>query len=133
MSLITWEDKYSVKVPRLDKQHQQLFSLINQLHDAMRMGQANEVMSRILGELIAYTKNHFAAEEQMLQSSSYPDLKAHQAQHREFTDKMLSFQKELGAGKMTLSIDVMRYLRDWLSNHIMKTDKLYSEFLGPKP
>jgi len=132
MALMTWEDSYSVHVPMIDEQHKRLFALVNQLHEAMSKGKANDVMSRVLGELVSYTKTHFAAEEKLLQSKNYPDLKAHQAQHQKFVEKVELFQKEFAGGKITVSGEVMNFLRDWLSGHILKTDKRYSEFVAAK-
>ena len=37
MALITWDDSYSVKVDKIDGQHQKLMGLINQLHEAMKI------------------------------------------------------------------------------------------------
>ena len=132
MSLMAWEDSYSVKVPLIDEQHKKLFALINQLYDAMSKGKANDVVARVIGELVSYTKTHFGAEEKLLQSKNYPDLKAHQAQHRKFVEKVEQFQKEFAQGKITVSNEVMHFLRDWLVNHILKTDKQYSSFLAAK-
>jgi len=132
MPLMSWSESYSVQIPGIDNQHKQLFSLINQLHEAMAKGQANEEMGRILQELINYTKTHFAAEEKLLQSKNYPELSAHQAQHRQFTDKIIQFQRDFNAGKATLSVGLMTFLRDWLSSHILQTDKRYGEYLAAK-
>jgi hemerythrin len=38
MALMEWKDKYSVNVPTIDTQHQNLFATINELFDAMRSG-----------------------------------------------------------------------------------------------
>lgn len=132
MPLMTWEDSFSVHVPIIDEQHKKLFALVNQLHDAMSKGKANDVMLRVLAELASYTKTHFAAEEKLLQSKNYPDLKDHQAQHQKFIEKVGQFQKEFAGGKITISSEIMNFLRDWLSGHILKTDKRYSEFLVAK-
>jgi hemerythrin len=132
MSLVKWDESYSVRVNGLDNQHKQLFALINQLHDAMIAGKASTEMSGVLAELITYTKTHFSAEEKLLESKHYPDLEAHKAQHRQFTDKIVQFQKDLDSGKAALSIALMHYLRDWLTNHILKTDKRYSSYLAPE-
>ena len=35
MALVKWNDSYSVQNVAMDKQHQHLFDLINELHDAM--------------------------------------------------------------------------------------------------
>ncbi|HUK23782.1 MAG TPA: bacteriohemerythrin [Terriglobales bacterium] len=132
MPLMSWENRYSVHLPNIDAQHKKLFDLINQLHDAMGQGRANEVMGKILTELVAYTKTHFQAEEALLKSKNYPDLAAHQQQHRKFTDQVMQFEKDFSEGRATISIKMMNFLRDWLTQHILQTDQRYSAFLQAK-
>ena len=38
MALLTWTTEYSVAVEAIDKQHQKLFAMLNELHDAMKSG-----------------------------------------------------------------------------------------------
>ena len=33
------------------------------------------------------------------------------------------------AGKVLLSVDLMNFLRDWLTSHILKSDKRYAPFM----
>jgi hypothetical protein len=40
MALLTWSTEYSVAVEVIDKQHQQLFAMLNELHDAMKAARA---------------------------------------------------------------------------------------------
>jgi methyl-accepting chemotaxis protein/hemerythrin len=47
-------------------------------------------------------------------------------------DKVLDFEKQLKSGSVTLSMEVMKFLKDWLTGHIMGTDKKYSPFLRQK-
>ena len=86
-------------------------------------------MADILGSLVSYTKAHFSTEEQLLQLHGYPDLAAHKVQHKKFTDQVSDFQRQFSEGTLTLSIDVMNFLKDWLKNHILGTDKKYTSFL----
>jgi len=132
MALMQWEERYSVHIASIDEQHKKLFSLINQLHEAMSHGKANDVMQSVLKELVAYTKTHFAAEERLLESKNYQGLVAHVHQHRKFVEKLASFQKDFAENKATLSITLMTFLRDWLTSHILQTDHQYSDFFAGK-
>ena len=60
MALFAWNDAYTLAVPEIDRQHQQLFAYAGQLHSAMMAGQGREVLAPILSNLIAYTRAHFA-------------------------------------------------------------------------
>ena len=77
MALITWNDVYSVKVKQFDDQHKKLIDLVNQLHDAMKVGKGGQVIGDVLKALIDYTGSHFAAEERLMKLYNYPDYEQH--------------------------------------------------------
>ncbi|QQS35452.1 MAG: bacteriohemerythrin [Ignavibacteriales bacterium] len=132
MALITWSEKYSVNIQSIDTQHKKLAELVNQLHSALAEGKAKEVLSKILSELVSYTKTHFAYEEKLLQQEKFPGYLAHKMEHDSLTQKVLSFQKEFQAGKSAFSVELMNFLKDWLINHIVGSDKKYTQHLKSK-
>ena len=133
MALIEWKPSYSVGVPLFDRQHQKLFQLINQLHEAMGSGQAKDQLAPIVESLSQYTKTHFREEEEALARAGYTKLAMHKALHREFEAKIDGFGKDLKEGKLGLSIKVMTFLNDWLAAHILKIDREYSPLLTANP
>jgi hemerythrin len=130
MALFTWNDSYSVKVVLCDQQHKNLFDIINRLADAMRMGKGDEVVSKTVGELLQYTRTHFQQEEALLKRANYPQLAPHQEQHKKFVADIEALIRQTKEGKAANSIQVLNLLRDWLVNHIQKTDKAYSDCLN---
>jgi len=130
MSLFTWSDSYSVDAPGIDAQHKKLFDLINNLHAAMIQGRGQEVIGQILDGLVDYTKVHFADEERMLEKINYPDLPAHVAEHDIFIRKAYALQTDYRSGKLAMTLPVMDFLKGWLINHILKTDKKYIPFVN---
>lgn len=130
MGLLQWQDSYSVGVPKFDVQHKHLFSLLNELNDAMAQGKGNDVLGKTLRELISYTKGHFLAEEQLMQIRRYPGFPTHKAEHDKLTQKVLKFQEEFCEGKIGLSVAIMSFLREWLLDHIAGTDKQYGPYLS---
>ena len=71
MSLIVWDDSLSVNVTEIDRQHQQLVSMLNDLHNAMKAGHGKEMLRNILSGLINYTDTHFKTEEKYFIKSSF--------------------------------------------------------------
>ena len=132
MSLLEWKDEFSVGVTEFDGQHKVLIDLINKLHDAMRAGVGRQALSDILSELVDYTKTHFENEEKLFLQYSYPESPAHRREHDALTKQVLEFQKEYQAGRTSISIDVMDFLKDWLLNHIAISDKKYTQFFNEK-
>ena len=120
-----WSDELSVKITEIDTQHQRLIDLINNLHDAMLAKQGKQIVSQIIDELAAYTVYHFQTEEKYMQKFAYPKFLAHKKEHESFVTKVESFQKDYEAGKLGLSLEIMSFLRDWVTNHIKGTDMQY--------
>ena len=129
MALFTWNAQYALGNPQIDAEHKQLFALAEQLHHVMSTGAPAESVGKVLASLIDYTKTHFSHEEQLMVRHQYPEYKAHKALHDELTDKVLALQRDFAAKKVCLSIDIMRFLKDWLSHHIGNSDRKIAEFL----
>ena len=132
MAYLNWSANYSVKVKRLDEDHQQLFDILNQLHSGMKSGQGKAVLKSVLAQLMTYTEQHFAREEALLKSRSYPGLRAHMEQHRAFAARIKEVSEQQNAGATGLSIEVLELLTQWLAKHIVGTDQQYSEFLNAR-
>jgi hemerythrin len=130
MALFTWNDSYSVKVALCDQQHKNLFDIINRLADAMRMGKGDEIVSKTVGELLQYSRTHFTQEEALLKRANYPQLAPHQEQHKKFVADVEGLLQQTREGRAANSIQVLNLLRDWLVNHIQRTDKAYSDCLN---
>jgi hemerythrin len=127
---MVWDDTYSVKVNRCDLEHQRLFGIINALQDAMSAGKGRNVVQRIVRELNAYAKTHFSSEEMLLERAGYPALARHRSEHQAFIAEVTHFEKSIANGNVLISVEVMDFLRRWLSNHILQTDRQYSEHLN---
>ena len=127
MAIFKWEEKYSVKVQEMDDQHKRLFELINQLHDAMQSGKGNALLTEIVKGLKDYSITHFSAEEKYMEKIKYSGLAEQKEQHRTFIKKVEEYEQQVSLGKLSLSIEVLTFLRDWLVNHIQRVDKKYSE------
>ena len=132
MALINWSDSMSVGVSRIDKEHQGLIDLINLLHSEMLAGKSKEALSVVLDKFVAYTKIHFAAEETLFRTLNYPAMATHLKEHAALTQKAVQLQSDLKAGKAMISAPVLDFLRDWLTNHILKQDMAYKLFFASK-
>lgn len=128
MALINWNESFSVKISDIDRQHQKLIDMINDLSEAMKDGRGKEVQEKIIKGLLGYTISHFQNEQKYFKLYNYPDADAHIKEHDMFVQKVKDFQQGFKEGKLSLSLDLMRFLSDWLRNHIQGTDKKYTEF-----
>lgn len=129
MALLTWTEENSVGVHALDTQHQQLFGIVNELHDAMLREQAQEQTGHLLRKLVDYTKTHFSAEETILQKAQYPSLAAHRVKHQNLVRQIQEFSRRHARGEVTVNSHLLDYLREWLTHHLSKEDKEYGPWL----
>lgn len=132
MAAIKWDSTFSVSVAEMDQQHQKLIALVNELDDAMRQGKGKEVVSKVIGGLVTYTRTHFGAEERLLTQHGYPELDVQKKEHEDFVAKAAQFQADYNSGRMGLSIQIMNFLSNWLQHHIKVLDKKYGPFLNGK-
>jgi hemerythrin len=132
MPYLNWNSKYSVNVKCFDEDHQQLFQIINELHDGMKAGHGKDVLQSVLTKLLRYAEEHFAREEAAMKSRGFPQLRAHIEEHRSFTAKMKEVSDQCRAGTIGITVDMLEFLTQWLARHIVGTDQQYSEFLNAR-
>jgi hemerythrin-like metal-binding protein len=133
MPLIEWSNELSVGIDSIDEQHKKLVNMINALNDAMLTGSSNELLGKIFTGLAAYTQKHFSYEENMFAEHGYSDSEEHKRQHNELIAQVIELKERFMENPQgTISADLMQFLKRWLTNHIMRTDKEYSEFLRAK-
>ena len=130
MPLITWSNMLSTGIGEQDNQHKKLIDLINQLNAAMQAGKSAEVLGKVLSELVNYTVFHFGYEEKLMGQHNYTDTPAHKAEHIKFVQTVGEFKKKFDAGNAVVSVEIMNFLRNWLTGHIMKTDKKMGQELA---
>ncbi|MEG3439849.1 bacteriohemerythrin [Pannus brasiliensis CCIBt3594] len=132
MAVIQWNNNLSVGIVEIDEQHKKLVKMINELYDAMKQGKGKDVTGKIINGLIGYTESHFRMEERYFDELGYPDAAAHKLEHIAFKQKVTEFKEKFDKGKITLSIEVMLFLSNWLQNHIEGVDKKYAAFFKEK-
>lgn len=127
-----WQQSYSVGVQAFDSAHQQLFMYFDEFYTAMRDGSSPQKVGDILNKTLSLTKQHFESEERWLEAKKDPDLVAHKVQHRKFQAEIETLIRDYKAGKIGMSAQVSKTLRDWLSGHIMQIDQQYAKRYQPQ-
>lgn len=125
MNKLEWEEKYSVGVEVIDRQHKKLFELINRLIEMLSEMPTQEQIDGILKEIIEYKLIHFGTEEKYFDEFNYEYKEEHKEKHREFSDKIEEMKTESNGNSITLAYRLVDYLEDWLINHLMNEDQKY--------
>ncbi len=132
MPLLAWSNMFSVGVKEIDDQHKKLLDLANKLNDEMAAGRGKEVLGRVLSDLISYTQYHFSTEEKLMDAHQYSQSAGHKEQHKQLVASVADLKKKFDKGDAVLTGEVMVFLRDWLTKHIMNTDKVFGRELNQK-
>lgn len=125
MAFMNWKDQYSVGHAVIDTQHKELFALVNEVAERLKDGGKDFEIKTVIDRLATYTVEHFREEERLMQMGNYPRLEEHKRVHADLIEKVQGIQLRLMMGTYVPNIEVVRFLSDWLLNHIMKEDMDY--------
>ncbi|WP_300555244.1 bacteriohemerythrin [Desulfovibrio sp.] len=126
---VQWTPNMDLGINDIDSQHRLLVDYINDLHSAMTNNSSAQEMLGILRKLRDYTSTHFRDEEKHFVHSDYPSTKEHLQIHREFEAKVNEVEQGIKQGTITLSMDLLSFLKDWLVQHIMGMDAQYAPYV----
>jgi hemerythrin-like metal-binding protein len=129
MSFFPWEDRYRLGFEPIDRQHEHLTNLINELYRAMYSGEGRALLARTLDELLAYAATHFETEERLMARIGYPDLPEHRRIHRQMARHVGKLKAQYDAGKLSGPVQISNFLKNWLTRHILGTDHKLKPFL----
>ena len=132
MKKIVWKDEFSVGVETLDRQHKQIIEIINSLIDKPSIFFRSQNVSSALMDLTNYVSEHFLLEEHLLQENGYPILLEHSKKHTIYSERITGFCKESLDGKSEVPDELMAFLTDWWTNHILHEDMKYKAFFEEK-
>jgi hemerythrin-like metal-binding protein len=125
MDSLEWDEAWTVGDARLDEQHKGLIGLINKLG-------SGAPVPIVLDELQIYVDEHFRDEERMMAAAGYPGIAAHKLQHAAFEEWLEASRQASRSGEVVglLRDSISSYLKTWLVNHILVSDKAYSGYLS---
>jgi len=130
MSLIEWKVEYSLGVPAIDEEHQELIALINELYDSVTRDATDITVLDFLGELYARITAHFALEEKIMREADYDEYPEHKADHEQLLDDIRDLMDDYEDGDY---VDVERFgkrLDEWFSEHFRTRDARLHKKLG---
>jgi hemerythrin len=129
--LYQWDNSLSTGHELIDKQHQQLFALINDVLSGISEKKSAEDLKKSLDFLNEYTIKHFFDEEQIQKSCNYPDYENHKKYHEGFkkTVRDLSVRLIMKGHSEELAREVQTQIGDWLVTHIKGQDVKLAAFI----
>ena len=128
MTSIKWNDKYSVRVPEIDYQHQFFFLLIERLERLLAQKCDKIHISNLLDELGKYAVFHFASEENRMLLTGYDDLATHKSGHLKLIQQF-NVVKERYDYFDSDAEKIVPFLTEWLLNHTTSEDLKFGDYL----
>jgi len=129
MVLVEWSDTLSVGLEEIDADHKKLIGIVNDLHDAATSGESPDVIGQILEDLLSYTAWHFRHEERLMQTYGDPGFGDHKAVHEELIAATEGIYQQHLDGALDPVNQLLPFLKEWLTNHILEVDKKTGAFL----
>ncbi len=130
MTFIQWNDSYKVGHKIVDFDHVNLVNITNELFFRVERGAAGSEISTTINHLIDYVDRHFEREEELFLNSDYPDKDKHLDMHNNIRKTVKDIATIYQTDPDAINInEVLEFLKKWLTNHIMKADQGYIEYL----
>jgi hemerythrin-like metal-binding protein len=121
---LLWDDKYKVGEEKIDAEHREWFRLANDFLDAgdrQTRDASGEAFSR-------YTRQHFIAEEALMQEILYPFIATHVGEHQRLFST-LSQILDVGVEGILSKIELEEFVGYTLRRHINAFDAPLSVYL----
>lgn len=131
-ALELWEiKKLQLNITDIDNQHKELVYILQQMNDLQKADLKRRMtfLPSIIEKLFYYSQYHFSYEEQLMSSYNYPETLAHRGLHHDFILRIQDFVREYKLNKESLSDEIVQFLHEWVTNHILVEDKKYKQFL----
>lgn len=128
MPYFDWNDSLLVGIKTIDDQHKQLVDMINTMHTAVAESGQHCPAPEMVARLKIYAAEHFHVEEGYMQAFAYPGLEAHQKEHQSFCDAVQTFEDNCTSDSANAA-EVLDFLKQWLTEHILGVDVQMGRFL----
>lgn len=126
MESFRWGEQFETGLPEIDRQHQDLVSLVNDFGDLVaENASTNEHLLSTFQNLAAYAQKHFDTEEKLMGETAvdtrHVDL--HLGQHTDFLNEVSSMAESIDDSDGETSQILLQYLINWLVIHTLGTDQ----------
>jgi len=128
MSIAVWQEEYTTGHLQVDREHQELFDLVNGLHQAMMQQCPPSDLELILEQLAIHTIDHFESEEALMQANQYPGYARHKQTHDALKAKVIQLVTRVKQQESSITTDLTQFLAEWLAHHIKGEDQLMIRF-----
>jgi hemerythrin len=133
--MLEWKNEYSVSNDEIDKQHKRLFEIGSELYVLLKSKKydAYDDIVSVLDELEKYTVYHFDYEEKLMKKYGYAGYEEQKREHDAFIRKLEETNKlDIDEEQLVVMMDLVVFVANWITAHILKSDMQYKDFFMGK-
>ena len=128
MPILEWKENFNLGIERIDTRHRHMVELLNYAYDKYVEDSSVDALTATLQELFDYAIYHFKVEEQYMAENNYTDYAEHLESRRVFSAQVSVMQKDLIAMWENLPLEMLAFLKNWLTYDILIADADYARF-----
>ena len=130
---LAWDDsRHTLGIASMDSQHRGLMDMINALAEAVAHDCDCEQARRHMANIIRFSGEHFAHEEDLMRRHDFPGREKHAAEHKEVLRQAATMMEALKPDDIGRAMLVTAFLTDCAENHILHEDKALALYLRGK-
>ena len=132
-----WKESYCLNIDEIDIQHKRLLKIGDEVYDIAILDDAydhyDEIMI-VIDKLLEYIEYHFNYEENMLKEYNYEELHNQEEEHSFYIHKvkLIASREDIDDNQRKTILEILDFLAQWITNHIMVSDRKYAIYLKEK-
>ncbi len=143
---IVWRKQLATGNDIIDRDHKYLFCLFNSIELALTTPDALIYLPVYFEQLFEYSREHFDREEKIQLRVGYPNPAEHKQQHQQILSSLEEINTELQqlvskdndeatlkALQTQFNKDLLNLSREWVLEHMIKSDRLMEPYLKKYP
>lgn len=129
---LPWIDRYSIGDELIDNQHRKMLEMINTLHSALVHKGSTEVVRQVISQVVEYSREHFVAEEALMEKTNYPGLAVHRKLHAAMIKKLTMLLHRIKRGEEISVRELLAFLKSWWQDHIVTEDRKIGTWMNER-
>lgn len=132
--MLVWSKNLELNIDIIDKQHKEIFEVVNKLLSSFEEHNELEETYKALGFVEEYIRKHFQTEEFYLRKYEYNELEEHLKMHQEFIVQLSEFKQSCKRAGITekAALRMTEFLTNWWDTHILNVDSKYVPWILDK-
>jgi hemerythrin len=127
---IPWSDILTIGCAEIDAEHKTLVAMFNELANAERNKKGKRVCVNALDAIIEFAISHFKHEAELMAEHHFPDAAQHNLEHVQLIKLARNFRTKFDSGLPGTHIQIVHFPEDWLTRHVLTSDRAFGEFLA---